>query len=258
MHPEQASDARVYDYFLGGSHNFAVDRQAARRLLAVLPDHWRAVRENRAFLRRAVTLLLDAGVRQFLDIGSGMPTVGSVHEIARRHDPAARVVYVDVDPVVVEQARALLAGDPGATAIQANLRDPGAILRHPETRRLIDFRRPVGLLLVAVLHFLPDEDDPAGIVARLRDAVAPGSYLVVSHGTTEGCPRPDPALGEFAAELGGPLTSRGRDQIRQLFAGFELLEPGVVWLPQWRPETPFDVGARPERTNMLAAVGQCH
>lgn len=253
---DHPSDARIYDYLLGGSHNFAVDRQMAHRLLAAAPDHWRAIRENRAFLRRAVGALLAAGVRQFLDIGSGMLSVGSVHELVQPHHPDARVVYVDIDPVAVAQARGQLAGNPAATAIEGDLRRPAAILRDPATTALIDFDRPVGLLLVAVLQFISDADDPAAVIGYLRDAVAPGSYLVVSHGVAPRWAGPDCDFIRLFEEIARPLTSRSCAEIRTLLTGFELLEPGVVWLPQWRPETPFDVGERPQRTNMVAAVGR--
>ena len=185
---ERPSQARIYDYLLGGSLNFAADREAARQLIAMVPDVPLVAQANRAFLRRGVDFLARAGVRQFLDIGSGIPTRGNVHEIARQVAPDARVVYVDIDPVAVTHSRQILAGDDRTTAIQEDARHPEHILDHPDVHRLLDLTRPVAVLLVSVLHFIADSDDPAGILARLRKAVAPGSYLVLSHVTSASRP----------------------------------------------------------------------
>jgi S-adenosyl methyltransferase len=188
--PTKPSIARVYDYWLGGTHNLAADRELGRMMETLDPRIPAACRANRAFLGRAVRFLAgSAGVRQFIDIGSGIPTAGNVHEVAERAAPDARVVYADRDPVAVAEGRRLLAGNPRAAVIQADLRDPAAILSHPETGRLIDLAEPVGLILVAILHFILDAQKPHGIVERLRDAVAPGSYLVVSHATSQDNPR---------------------------------------------------------------------
>jgi SAM-dependent methyltransferase len=201
----RANVARVYDYWLGGTENFQADRDLARQILAVEPSVRAIARANRDFLGRAVRFLCGAGIRQFLDIGSGIPTQGNVHAAAQAADPQARVVYADIDPVAIAHSRAILAENPNAAAIQADLRDPAAILADDTTRRLIDFRRPVGLLLVAVLHFIADAEEPARLVATLRDALAPG---LVSGPEW----RPDPAAvarGE-AGQMWGLLAGVGR------------------------------------------------
>src|SRR4051812_15293028 len=182
---ERANVARVYDYLLGGTHNFTVDQDAARTLTAIEPGMRDAAKANRAFLGRAVRFLADAGIRQFLDIGSGVPTQGNVHEVARAVAPDSRVVYVDTDQVAVAHSRAILAEDDMATIIEADLREPEAILAHPEVARLIDFDQPVGLLLVAVLHFIRDEENPGDLVKRLMGPLVSGSYLTISHGTCD-------------------------------------------------------------------------
>jgi SAM-dependent methyltransferase len=248
---ERPSAARLYDYALGGSHNFAADRALFRQLTATVPDLVAQAYASRAFLRRAVRFCVAAGVSQFLDIGSGIPTRGNVHEIA----PDARVVYVDIDPVAVAHSEVILAGNDRVGVLREDLRRPDRILGHPEVRRVLDFRRPVAVLLVAMLHLVPDEDDPAGAIARLRDAVVPGSYLVISHGTQEG--RPETAEGMRVLRRGSvPATLRTRDQVARLFAGFELVDPGIVWIPQWHPDVPDGVDDHPERSIMVAGVGR--
>jgi SAM-dependent methyltransferase len=230
------SIARMYDYLLGGSHNFAADRLAADQALRHMPELVPVMHANRAFLRRAVRFLIAAGVRQFLDLGSGIPTVGNVHEVAHRDDPEARVVYVDIDPVAVAHSQAILADHPGATAIQADLRDPRPLLAHPDLRTFLDLSEPVAVLLVAVLHFVPDQ--PARLIGHFRDAIAPGSYLVISHASTEGQP---PGGIEDAravyARSAEPVIMRSRAEIAALFDGFTLVEPGLVRLPLWRPDS---------------------
>src|SRR6266498_1582061 len=182
INTDVAHPARMYDYYLGGKDNFPADREAADQALAASPAVRDMARQNRAFLQRVVRFLArDAGIRQFIDIGAGLPTQGNVHEIAQAITPDARVVYVDNDPIVVVHSDALLAGH-NTTAIKADLREPNVILEHPEVREVIDLDQPVAVLLVAVLHFLQDADDPVGVVARLRDAMAAGSYLAISHG----------------------------------------------------------------------------
>ncbi|RKT56992.1 SAM-dependent methyltransferase [Saccharothrix australiensis] len=238
---DRPSAARMYDYFLGGSHNFAVDREAARSVERIYPGMSGAARANRSFLRRAVRYLLEQGVEQFLDLGSGIPTVGNVHEIAQQAAPSARVVYVDVEPVAVAHSTALLADNPLATAIQADVRDPDAVLGHDEVRRLLDPDRPIGLLMVALLHFVPDSDRPHEVVARYRDALPPGSYLAISHGSLEGVP--EDALDDservqaIYRRTDSPLALRPRDEIAAFFAGLTVVEPGVVSLPEWRPDS---------------------
>lgn len=252
----RASAARMYDYFLGGSHNFAVDRSMANQLKAAVPDVERTMRANRTFLRRAVRFLLDAGVRQFLDLGSGIPTVGNVHEIAAEAAPPARVAYVDIDPVAVAHSRALLGGVPNAGVVQADLRDPRAILSHPDVNKLLDLDEPVAVMLVAVLHFLPDSDDPAGIVATLRDALAPGSYVTISHGCGDSRPDDGVEVARLYQRTANPVTPRSRGRIHAMFDGFDLVDPGLVWATQWHPESPEDVGDAPERISVLVGVGR--
>lgn len=235
--------ARMYDFWLGGKDNFAVDRQAAELSAQAVPQLPWLARQNRDFLRRAVRFCAREGITQFLDIGSGLPTMDNVHEVAQRVIPSARVVYVDNDPVVVSHARALLA-DHNVAAIRADVRRPADILADPEVGELIDFGQPVAVLLVALLHFIVDDDDPAGCVAALRDAMAPGSYLVISHAEVF----PEHAVGGQAvsdtarkladARKGTPaLPSRTRADIARFFDGTTLVEPGLVDVWEWRPDT---------------------
>jgi hypothetical protein len=235
-----ATAARMYDYYLGGIHNFPADQQAARKVVEQLPFIPAAIRSGRAFLRRAVRHLAEAGVRQFLDVGSGIPTVGNVHEIAQERLPDARVVYVDIDPVAVAEGLEILEANELATAIHGDLRRPEAILENPELRRLLDFDRPIGLLLIAMLHFMPDDEQAYGAVARLVDALAPGSYLVVSHAAAEafddmgGHSR---IAGEiYRKQTATPGVARTRSGVERFFAGLELVDPGVAGLHEWRPD----------------------
>jgi hypothetical protein len=237
--------ARIYDYLLGGKDNFPADREIAEQMLAIAPVAREVVEDNRKFLRRAVEVLADAGARQFIDLGSGLPTQGNVHEIAQAAAPGSRVVYVDNDPMVVAHSRALLAGD-NTVAIEGDLRQPDKVLGHPEVRELIDFGQPVALLLLAILHFVPDDEDPFGIVARYRDALPAGSHLAISHGTRDIPQRPDLSPEEMA-DMGakveqlyqlttGSLVTRTRAEVERFFDGLELLEPGVVEIQRWRPD----------------------
>ena len=238
--------ARIYDYFLGGKDNFPADREVADQLLAIAPVARDVVEDNRAFLRRAVRYLVgEAGIRQFVDLGSGLPTRGNVHEIAQEVASDTRVVYVDNDPMVVTHSRALLAGE-NTVAIQADLREPDQIFQDLEVRELIDFDQPIAVLLMAILHFLPDEEDPAGIVAWFRDALPAGSYLAISHGTTDIPERPDMSPEEMA-EMGArverlyqlttaSLVTRTRAQVERFFDGFELVPPGLTEIQLWRPD----------------------
>ena len=250
------SAARVYDYFLGGAHNFAVDRAAAEATAQVMPALRGTLRANRAFLGRAVRFLVDAGVRQFLDVGSGIPTVGNVHEIAQRVAPDARVVYVDIDPVAVAHSRAILAGNPHATVVHADLRQPDTILGADEVRRLIDLDRPVGVLMLSMLHFIADADDPVEKVARLRAAMVPGSYLAISHATQDGQP-PEVVEAQtvWNARSPDPVTFRTHAQVVALFGDLTVVPPGVVHVPLWRPDAPDDV-EHPERFNTFAGVAR--
>lgn len=253
---EQPTAARAYDYLLGGDHNFAADREMVRKAMAVIPDLPIQAQANRAFLHRAVRFLVDSGVRQFLDIGSGIPTRGNVHEVARRAAPDARVVYVDIDPVAVSHGRQMLAGDELTLIVQEDIRHPEALIGHPEVRRLLDFGQPVGLLLVALLHVISDHDDPYGMVARMRDAMVPGSYLVVAHATHDSHPTEVDHLVKLSRDTPTSMTSRTHAEIERFFTGYELVDPGLVWAPLWRPESPDDVPEHPERANNYAGVGR--
>jgi hypothetical protein len=251
-----AHQARVYNYLLGGKDNYAADREAAEKAARVYPDGAFTARANRAFLGRAVRYLTgEAGVRQFLDIGTGIPTKGNVHEVAQAVAPETRVLYADYDPIVLAHARALLTShEAGATDyIEADLRDTGAILSH--AGQFLDLTRPVAVTLVAILHAIPDADDPHAIVARIMDAVPPGSYLTVTHmawdilddSTQQGLNGINGGL--FRQEL----TYRSREQVARFFEGTNLVEPGLVRAEQWRPDTPADNG---HKSFLWAGVGR--
>ncbi|GGQ06946.1 SAM-dependent methyltransferase [Streptomyces roseolilacinus] len=235
------SVSRIYDYYLGGSHNFEVDREAARRAMEFLPGLPKIMQANRAFMRRAVRHAVDEGIAQFLDIGSGIPTFGNVHEVAQQADPRARVVYVDHDPVAVAHSKAVLDGNDRAAIAAADLRKPQDVLRSPEVSRLLDLDRPVALLLVAVLHFLEDSDRPYEAVAELRDALAPGSLIILTHASFEGLPVPQEQAGGTVGvyrDIRNPLVMRSRDEVARFFDGCEMVDPGLVAMPHWRPDTP--------------------
>ncbi|GGV57951.1 SAM-dependent methyltransferase [Streptomyces massasporeus] len=234
------SVSRMYDYYLGGSHNFEVDREAARRAMEFMPGLPKVMQANRAFMRRAVRYAAGQGISQFLDIGSGIPTFGNVHEVAQAARPGARVVYVDHDPVAVAHSQAVLEGNDDAGVVAADLRKPQEILRSPEVERLIDLNQPVALLLVAILHFVEDEDDPYGAVAELREALAPGSLLVLTHASYEGIPLPPERAGgavDVYEDIRNPLIMRSREDIARFFEGYDMVEPGLVAMPHWRPDT---------------------
>ena len=243
--------ARMYNAFLGGKDNYAADQEAARQILRTWPEVRAAALANRAFLQRAVRYLTgEAGIRQILDIGTGIPSAGNVHEVAAQIAPGTRVVYVDNDPIVHVHANALLTGSGTTSIVLADLREPQAILADPAVRALIDPGQPVALLLVAIMHFITDADDPAAIIAALRDALPPGSYLALSHGTADFHP---PGLAGQAAAMyqkaTAPLTLRSYSQIEAFFDGFELTEPGLVQPPLWRPE------GTPPRQKDVAKIG---
>ncbi len=251
------SPARIYDFNLGGSHNFAVDRNFAEEINKVMPDLPMIQRANRALLHRVVRFLTSVGIRQFLDLGSGIPTVGNVHEVAQRVAPETRVVYVDVDPVAVVHSNTILANNDRAAAIRADVRDADEILGDPTVRSLIDFTQPVGVLMFTVLHYVSDDDHPLDIVRTFRDAMCPGSYLAISHvvaaGNTAGQTR---AGVRFSSRGKIDITVRGRPEILQMFEGFDIVDPGVVFSPQWRPDSSNDpFRDDPERSAALAAVG---
>jgi hypothetical protein len=252
---QRVSIARVYDYWLGGTHNFMADRDAARALIAIEPNTRAIMRANRDFLARAVRLMAESGIRQFLDIGSGIPPEGNVHEVAHAVAPDSRIVYVDVDEVAVAHSRAILSGSTHADVIQADLRDPDKILTDPVTQRLIDFREPVGLLLLGVLHFIPDDENPGGIVATLLDALASGSYLAISHGSTEGLPPETAATLQrgYNRAVSDRGTLRPRAGVEAFFDGVELLDPGVVPASQWPSDSP---GGPPSDALCLCGVGR--
>lgn len=254
--------ARAYDFYLGGRSNFEADREFGRKVLEQVPFVGAFARNNRAFLRRAVAWLCERGITQFLDIGSGIPTVGNVHEIAQAVNPRARTIYVDYEPVAVAHSNTILDEiDPQrerTNVVQADLRSPTDILENPVTRELIDFTEPVGLLVVATMHFIGPGDHPGELIARYRDALTAGSHLVLSHLTLDGVPErmqeQGRALETLYASTPNPGYFRDRAEFSALFDGLELLEPGIVWAPEWHPDQarPFD---EPATTATLAGVG---
>ncbi|HEX3783178.1 MAG TPA: SAM-dependent methyltransferase [Pseudonocardiaceae bacterium] len=231
------SVARVYDVHLGGAHNFAVDREVAAELARIMPDLPALFRANRSFLRRAVRVLVDSGITQFLDLGSGIPTAGNVHEIAQSANPDCRVVYVDIDPVAVAHSRRILADNPTAEALGADLRRPEEILGHPVVGELLDLDKPVAVLLVAALNFVADEDEPGEIIGRYLGQVPAGSCLVLSH-PTHGtlAPQQSHAAAELYTRDVDNVYIRDRGQIEQWLTGLDLLDPGLVFINAWRPE----------------------
>jgi trans-aconitate methyltransferase len=255
----QASAAGVYDWFLGGHHYLPVDREAAVYTQRTLPLFSVTVKHNRRLLQRMVRFLADQGVRQFVDVGSGYPTVGSVHEIAQQQAPESRVVYVDHNPDTVAVSRAILVDNPAAISIRGDLRDPDAILRHPEVTALLDFDEPVGLLLIAVLHFIPDREEPGQLVNRYLQHFAPGSYLAISHGV-----RPDDnhtrgmqaeAANVYNNTVREDVHVRTHDRIAAFFTGTELVPPGLVIGPDWRPDDPHHVTGEADEASAIFVGG---
>ncbi|HEY2576113.1 MAG TPA: SAM-dependent methyltransferase [Streptosporangiaceae bacterium] len=254
---KRANIARVYDYLVGGSHNFLADQDLGRAIAMVEPNVRVIAHANRAFLGRAVRFLAASGIEQFLDIGSGIPTQGNVHEVAQQANPAARVVYVDMDPVAVAHSKAILAGNANAAVIQADVRDLEKLLGDPAIQRLIDFGQPVGLLMVALLHCLSDADGPWRIVAALRDRLPPGSYLVISHATNESNPGLAQATEKiYHRSVPAEGRIRPRAEILRFFDGFDLADPGLVYVPLWRPDPGDDIPADPSKFWLLVGVGQ--
>jgi hypothetical protein len=240
LHTDRPHAARIYDYLLGGTTNFAADRAAADALVKAMPVARRTAALNRAFMHKAVRVLVDAGIRQFLDIGTGIPTSPNLHETAQGLTPAARVVYADIDPIVQEHSRALQAGRPeGRTMyIDADIREPDRILRHPDLLRTLDLGEPVALTLLTVLHWLPDSAEPHAIVRRLLDALPSGSGLVVSHITTDLDARSVNDAAEGLNDKGSDVKPRGRADIRRFFDGLDLVAPGLTLVADWRPDEP--------------------
>jgi hypothetical protein len=249
-----ASPARIYDYFLDGKDNFSVDRQVGDEVIARIPEAKPALQANRRFLQRAVRLMAEQGIDQFIDLGTGIPTAGPVHEIAQRIHPDAHVVYVDNDPIVFTHNQALLRAD-NVISIKHDIREPDRILNDPQLLRLIDFARPVGVLFVAVLHFITDAEDPCGIVKRFRERMAPGSHIAVSHDSSE---KRDPevvAAVEEIYEATAPIIFRDYVKIASFFQGFEFVEPGLVHPPDWRPDSQIESGT-PGREWLYAGVAK--
>jgi hypothetical protein len=234
--------ARIYDYLLGGKDNYEVDREAGNELAAAAPEARLGMRANRDFMRRAVRHVVGAGVRQILDIGTGLPTSPNVHEVAQEVAPDVRIAYVDNDPIVNTHAHVLLSRTAATSIVLADLREPRAILDHPDVRRVIDFDQPVALLLVAILHFLGDDEHPEEIVATLRDALPAGSYLVLSHGTDDFADRTDAEA--VYKKATATLNLRTHAEIARFFDGFELVEPGLPQAPYWRPDSPPPPGSQ--------------
>jgi hypothetical protein len=247
--------ARMYDYALGGYHNFAVDREFVERAEKSMPGAIAVGHANRAFVGRSVRWLVAAGVRQFLDIGSGIPTLGNVHEVAQLAAPESRVMYVDIDPVAVAHSQVILADNPLAGVVQADLRRPVDILYHPEVMRLLDFSQPVAVLLNAVLHFVPDSDDPPAILAQIKEAVVAGSYIAMTHGT-EVTERVDEQaeIRQLYQSTPTSVTFRDTAAVGRLFTGMELVDPGIVIVSDWHPD-PEESGD-PVQPAVLAVIGR--
>nr|WP_243407095.1 SAM-dependent methyltransferase [Frankia canadensis] len=258
LHIDQPHSARIYDYLLGGKDHFPADREAAEKALAGFPHARTTARQNRAFMIRAARHVAEAGVRQFLDIGTGIPTSPNLHEIVQGIAPDAQIVYTDNDPIVLTHARALLTGSPAGRAVylDADLHDVEAILDSAVLRDTIDFSRPVGLFVVAVLHFFPDGDDPYGILRRLVESLPAGSYLALTHGTSDFDPAVD-AQGEQAYRNRGiPLRLRRRAEIERFFDGLDLLDPGVRPVHRWRPDDSVPAGLKDAEVGIYGAVAR--
>ncbi|NHD17490.1 MULTISPECIES: SAM-dependent methyltransferase [Actinopolyspora] len=252
---EKASAARCYDYYLGGSHNFEVDRELAHKVEAQVPQVKPLAQDNRAFLRRAVRYCLDRGIRQFLDIGSGIPTVGNVHEIVQEIDPEARVLYVDNEPVAVAHSRTILEGNDRAGVVQADLQDVDGILGSEEAGRLLDLEEPIAVMMIALLHFVPDSARPREIIRGYHERMAPGSFLGLSHVTPDDYPEYTRSLVELYAESSNPGTVRSHAEVAELLGDFELVEPGLVYVPEWCPDTEEDRWQDPASSLVYGAVG---
>jgi hypothetical protein len=254
--PDIPSPARIYDYLLGGKDNYAADREAAKEIVSHLPNSPAAFRWNRTFLRRAVRYLVnEQDIVQLLDIGTGLPTVGNVHEVANEANPNVKTVYVDNDPVVLAHGRDMLQGMPLTVILEHDLRDPELILSDPGLRKLISFDQPVGLLLVSMLHFISDADDPADLIRQLLDPFPSGSYVALSHGTAD-----ETAQVADAAKVYDKTTTqawvRSRADVLALVEGMELVDPGIVWTPLWRPEPGDEIPEHPNEFYYYALVAR--
>jgi hypothetical protein len=254
--PDIPSAARIYDYFLGGKDNYPADREAAAQIAAYLPNIREAARINRAFVHRVVRYLVnEAGVRQLIDIGAGLPTMQNVHEVATDANAATRVVYVDHDPVVLAHARNMLQGTPNAVIIGHDMRAPADILADPDLRRLVGFDQPVGVLLVSVLHFLSDADHPADVIRELLAPFPPGSYVALTHATADEVPQVRAAARVWDAATTRVFV-RSRAEVAALVTGLDVVAPGLVWTPEWHPEPGEQVAGSPGDSYYYALVAR--
>jgi hypothetical protein len=249
--------ARIYDYFLGGGCNLEIDRQFADQFLKVMPEIELVARRNRAFLRRAVRFCVNQGIRQFLDIGSGIPTVGNVHEIAQQMAPECRVLYVDNEPVAVAHSELMLEHNRNTAILQADLCDPGTVLSSASAQRLLDFDAPMALLMVAVLHFVPDSAQPRLVIDQYLKALAPRSLVVLSHVSMDDWngEQTNPAVPSYN-QTTTPVYARTRQEIHGLMSSTELVEPGLVWAQDWHPDPPENRNENPTKSFILAGIGR--
>ncbi|GAA5087386.1 hypothetical protein HNP84_001308 [Thermocatellispora tengchongensis] len=249
--------ARMNDYYLGGKDNFAADREAAEKALAIAPEIREMALENQAFRARSVRYLIEAGVTQFVTVSGGLPTQRNIHEVARELDPDARVAYVDDDPVVLTHARALLATDPRTAVVKGDVMHPEEFLADPALQAVIDLERPVGVLIYGVLQYIPDEDDPYKSMARLRELLAPGSHLVIAHVVFDSRPDAAEPLVRIYQEVFGRTedASRTKAEVARFFDGWELVEPGLTYIREWRPDSPNAYG-RPDRAWVAVGVAR--
>jgi hypothetical protein len=254
--PDIPSVARIYDYLLGGKDNYPADRAVGESMIAQLPNVQQAVRWNRAYLRRVVRYLVhEAGIKQIIDVGAGLPSAGNTHEVALKEDRGARVVYVDHDPIVLAHARSMLHGVPGTAIIAHDMLEPDKILADSAVRELIDFDQPVALLFLSILHFVAPESDPAQIIARLLAPFPAGSHVAISHATPDTVPEVNDVERVFD-ESTTPAHVRTRDQVRELVAGMEIIEPGLTWPPLWRPDPGDELPANPEESYYCVVVAR--
>lgn len=249
------SAARCYDFYLGGAHNFAADRELGQKAIDKVPDIKDIAVANRAFLRRAVRYCLDQGITQFLDIGSGIPTSGNVHEIAQATNPEARVVYVDNEPVAVAHSQSILEGNDKATIVRADLEDVDAVLCQ-EALDVLDLDQPIAVMMVALFHFVPESAEPKRILRSYYERMAPGSYLALSHVTGDAYPEKiEELIGLYKAST-NPLVGRSHSEVGELLTDFDIVDPGVVYVPEWHPESPEDVGSDPAQSIIYGTVGK--